>query len=199
MTWCTNIWNASRAIDHLQVRNCTEIKHVKTTGTCLPHIISDVAKHLNFHGSFICRKKNHVTLFAWRLGGSLLCWPGTSRHERKRKTTSKQRAHSSSRPAACSQNNDRAQYFIWRRFLKCFRSFRVELMTVTTVWLNDNVLFNQQMGTLPITHSTFWTVIYSLNHSQKSTEIKGDLINAIKMIDHAVMCMNYIILLEQMD
>lgn len=143
-------------------------------------------------------KKTHVTLFAWRLGGSLLCWPGTSRHERKRKTTSKQRAHSSSRPAACSQNNDRAQYFIWRRFLKCFRSFRVELMTVTTVWLNDNVLFNQQMGTLPITHSTFWTVIYSLNHSQKSTEIKGELINAIKMIDHAVMCMNYIIFLDQM-
>lgn len=143
-------------------------------------------------------KKTHVTLFAWRLGGSLLCWPGTSRHERKRKTTSKQRAHSSSRPAACSQNNDRAQYFIWRRFLKCFRSFRVELMTVTTVWLNDNVLFNQQMGTLPITHSTFWTVIYSLNHSQKSTQIKGDLINAIKVIDHAVMCMNYIIFLDQM-
>lgn len=83
-------------------------------------------------------------------------------------------------------------------FLKCIRSFREELMTVTTVWLNDNVLFNQQMGTLPITHSTFWTVIYSLNHSQKSTEIKGELINAIKVIDHAVMCMNYIIFLDQM-
>ena len=32
-----------------------------------------------------------------------------------------------------------------------------------------------------------------------STEIEGDLINAIKMIDHAVMRMNYITLLDQIS